>query len=109
LLRGISLVREASPRSLDYVQSFGERMSCRAIADYFSRQGFRSEAFDAFDLGFVTDANYGGARPIKDYEKRMSAEFSRRVAPGVVPIITGFIGKTEGGEITTVGRNGSDY
>jgi aspartate kinase len=109
LLRGISLVREASPRSLDYMQSFGERMSCRAIADYFSRQGMKAEAFDAFDLGFITDANFGAARPIKDYEKLMQSAFTQRVARGVTPIITGFIGKTTAGDITTVGRNGSDY
>src|SRR5215468_153671 len=56
LLRGISLVRELSPRSLDYVSSFGERMSVRVIADFFSRKGLPARAFDIWDLGFTTDA-----------------------------------------------------
>jgi len=68
-----------------------------------------AEAFDAFDLGFITDANHGSARPIKDYEHLMKAEYQKKVQSGVVPVITGFIGKTEAGEITTVGRNGSDF
>jgi aspartate kinase len=109
LLRGISLVREASPRVLDFIQSFGERMSVRAVAYHFTRQGLKAEAYDAFDLGFITDDNFGAARPVQDHEMRMKEAFMKRVPPDVVPIVTGFIGKTLSGEITTVGRNGSDF
>ncbi|MCB9933189.1 MAG: aspartate kinase [Planctomycetes bacterium] len=109
LLRGISLVREASKRSLDYLAGFGERMSVRVIADYFTRNGVKAEAFDAWDLGFITDENFGGARPLPGYEARMQTEFQRRVGSDVLPVITGFVGKTSGGELTTVGRNGSDF
>ena len=109
LLRGISLVQEASPRVMDYVQSFGERMSVRAVAFHFIRQGLKAEAFDAFDLGFVTDDNFGTARPVEDFESRMKKAFEEKVADDVVPIITGFVGKTTTGIITTVGRNGSDF
>lgn len=109
LLRGISLVREASKRSLDYLAGFGERMSVRVIADYFTRNGVKAEAFDAWDLGFITDENFGGARPLPGYEARMLTEFKRRVGSDVLPVITGFVGKTSGGELTTVGRNGSDF
>ena len=109
LLRGISLVRELSPRVLDYVQSFGERMSVRAVAFHFTQKGLPAEAFDAFDLGFITDDNYGVARPVEDFEARMKAAFDAKVKEGVVPIVTGFVGKTTSGTITTVGRNGSDF
>jgi aspartate kinase len=108
LLRGISLVRELSPRSLDYISSFGERMSVRAIADYFRRRGLLAQAFDVYDLGFVTDASFGAARPIAGWEASMRRLVAERVPPGVVPVVTGFVGRTEAGEITTVGRNGSD-
>ena len=57
LLRGIRLVGELSPRSLDYISSFGERMSVRCIADSFTREGVKAQAFDAWDLGFITDAS----------------------------------------------------
>ena len=109
LLRGISLVREASPRVLDYVQSFGERMSARTIAAGFALRGMEARSFDAFDLGFITNDNFGSARPVKGYEALVRQAYQEKVANGVVPIVTGFVGKTQKGEITTVGRNGSDY
>lgn len=108
LLRGISLVRELSPRSLDYVSSFGERMSVRVIADHFTRSGLPAQAFDVWDLGFLTDATFGAARPLPGWEAGMRRLVAERVRAGVVPVVTGFVGKTESGEITTVGRNGSD-
>lgn len=108
LLRGIRLVKELSPRSLDYIASFGERMSARCIADFFTRQGTPAMAFDAWDLGFVTDANFGRARPIAGYEAHMREAVAAKIAAGTVAIVTGFVGMNEAGEITTVGRNGSD-
>jgi aspartate kinase len=107
LLRGISLVKELSPRSLDYVSSFGERMSVRAIADYFTRQGLAARAHDVWDLGFVTDSKFGSARPLEGWEQDCQAAVARLPA-GEVAIVTGFVGKNRDGEITTVGRNGSD-
>jgi len=107
LLRGISLVKELSPRSLDYVSSFGERMSVRCIADFFTRRGFPADAYDVWDLGFVTDSAFGRARPLPGFEERVLSAFAALPA-GRTPIVTGFIGKNEAGEVTTVGRNGSD-
>ncbi len=108
LLRGIRLVGELSPRSLDYISSFGERMSVRCIADSFTREGVKAQAFDAWDLGFITDGNFGRARPVADFPERLRKAFEEKVPDGVVPIITGFVAKNEGGVITTLGRNGSD-
>lgn len=108
LLRGVALVKELSPRSLDYISSFGERMSVRVIADFFARQGLAARAYDVWDLGFVTDSSFGAARPVAGYAADMRARFAELVPAGVVPIVTGFVGKNAQGEITTVGRNGSD-
>lgn len=108
LLRGVELVRELSPRVLDYVSSFGERMSVRVIAHFFSSRGLPAQPFDVWDLGFTTDACFGAARPLPGYEPAMKAAFAAKVPAGVVPIVTGFVGKTEAGDVTTVGRNGSD-
>ncbi len=108
LLRGINLVKELSPRSLDYISSFGERMSVRCIADFFLRAGVRARAYDIWDLGFVTDERFGNARPLPGYEEAMRAAFEKEVPEGTIPVVTGFVGKTRAGEITTVGRNGSD-
>ncbi len=108
LLRGIRLVGELSPRSLDYISSFGERMSVRAIADSFTREGVKAQAFDAWDLGFITDGKFGRARPLPEFPDRLRKAFEDRVPDDVVPIVTGFVAKNERGEITTLGRNGSD-
>lgn len=107
LLRGVSLVKELSPRSLDYVSSFGERMSVRAIADYFTRQGLPARAYDVWDLGFITDCKFGSARPIEGWEQTCR-ELIAKLPKGELAIVTGFVGKNPAGEITTVGRNGSD-
>lgn len=107
LLRGISLVKELSLRSLDYISSFGERMSVRCIADFFTREGLPADAHDVWDLGFVTDSRFGRARPIAGWEENARAKVGA-LPKGRVPIVTGFVGKNASGEITTVGRNGSD-
>jgi aspartate kinase len=108
LLRGIRLVKELSPRSLDYISSFGERMSTRCIADFFARHGLAAQAFDAWELGFVTDSEFGRARPLPGLAERARAALADRGRDGVVALVTGFVGMNEAGEITTVGRNGSD-
>ncbi|KIG16894.1 Aspartokinase [Enhygromyxa salina] len=107
LLRGISLVKELSPRSLDYVSSFGERMSVRVIADFFTRNGLPARAHDVWELGFVTDDAFGRARPLAGWEANCRAAFANLPADEIA-IVTGFVGKNGAGEITTVGRNGSD-
>ena len=107
LLRGISLVKELSPRSLDYVSSFGERMAVRAMADFFHRQGVPARAYDVWDLGFITDDSFGTARPCEGWEQACRQAFAALPADEI-PLVTGFIGKNVAGEITTVGRNGSD-
>jgi aspartate kinase len=107
LLRGIRLVKELSARSLDYISSFGERMSVRVVADLMTRSGLPARAHDVWDLGFITDSNFNRARPLPGYATTMREAFARLPAEEV-PVVTGFIGRNEQGEITTVGRNGSD-
>ncbi len=109
VLRGISLVREVSPRVLDFVQSFGERMSVRTVAHHLNAEGVAARAFDAFDLGFITDATFNHARPVAGYETLIRTAFDESVASDQVAVITGFVGQTTDGQITTVGRNGSDF
>lgn len=108
LFRGISLVRELSPRSLDYVASFGERMAVRCIADYFTRHGLPARAYDAWELGLISDANFGQARPLPGYEVKVRRAIRDELPPQTIPVITGYVAKSENGDITTLGRNGSD-
>ncbi|MBI2550411.1 aspartate kinase [Candidatus Woesearchaeota archaeon] len=108
VLFGISLVRELTARTADYVASFGERMSAKIIAAYARKSGLGAQAFNACDLGMVTDGNFGAAEILPGtYE--MIAAAVKKIPPATIPIVTGFIGKTSDGEITTLGRGGSDY
>ncbi len=105
LVRGIKLVGEATPRSRDLLLSFGERCSARTVAAFFQKEGLPARAFDAGEAGLKTDATFGRARPLPDDGTL------RRTLLGLpeVPIVTGFIGADPHGNITTLGRNGSDY
>jgi aspartate kinase len=106
---GILLLRELSRRSLDLIASFGERLSAHIVAAHLRRIGARAQAVDARDL-IVTDENHGAA--VVDFEAT-TRHTRKRLRPllraGVVPVVTGFIGRTRGGATTTLGRSGSDY
>ncbi len=106
LLRGISMVKELTPRTRDYVLSFGERLSVRTVANRLEHHGLDAEPVDAYDAGMITDDNFGSAEPLPEAEERIRATLDARTR---IPVITGFIGKNRNGDITTLGRNGSDY
>lgn len=108
LLVGISLIKEITPRTKDYLVSFGERLSVRIGAAYFRSLGFDARAFDAWDVGFVSDSNYTSAEVRKDCWPVIQDRISSLVSQGVVPVVTGFIAKDPQGAITTLGRGGSD-
>lgn len=106
VFKGISLLRELTPRTLDYILSFGERFAACLVAAYLRKQGMKAHGLDAFQIGLITDSNFGNARPLPE-----SIPFIRKhlLPYRELPVITGFIGKDKAGEITTLGRDGSDY
>lgn len=106
LARGISLLQELTPRTLDRVASFGERLSARLIAAAFAKAGVPARAVDAFAAGLVTDERFGAAAPLPEADAALRAAFDEIRG---LPVVTGFVGRTRAGEITTLGRNGSDY
>jgi aspartate kinase len=106
LLKGISLVKELTPRTLDYVVSFGERMSTRIIAAFFEKNGLPAEQHDAPDLGLLTTDDFGAAQPLPEADAELKRQITKMPK---VPVITGYIGKNKAGDITTLGRNGSDF
>ena len=108
LLTGISLTRELTGRSKDYLVSFGERMSVRVAAAYFCSKKINAKALDAWDAGFVSDSAFGQAELRKESYIRIASTLRALTAEGVLPVVTGFIAKDEEGNITTLGRGGSD-
>ena len=105
----IAADRTLTAERSDLVASFGERISVRGIAATLRAKGIDAEAHDAFDLGLVTDDHFGGAEPLPESDAVMRARLEAAVGRGVVPVVTGFIGKTRDGRVTTLGRGGSDY
>ncbi|GHS91714.1 aspartokinase [Planctomycetales bacterium] len=107
LLTGINMLGEMSPRTLDAVMSFGERMSCRVVAAVLTKEfGVPAKALTAMELGLRTDGAHGNAQP--DENSYHHVRHRVKNEDGVV-ITTGFIGEGPDGHITTLGRGGSDY
>lgn len=106
---GTALLRELTPRTMDMISSLGERLSAPLVAATLRSLGLQSEAVDATEL-IVTDAFHGGAEPEMAMTRNKSqARLKPLLEKGVVPVVTGFIGASAGGELTTLGRGGSDY
>jgi len=106
LLRGVSLIREFSPRTADLTASFGERLSTRIIAAALTNAGIPAEYCDSREL-IVTDNQFGMANvDFAATNANIRAHFEHKTA---VQCVTGFIGQSTDKLTTTLGRGGSDY
>ena len=109
LCEGTALLRELTPRTLDAVSSLGERLSAPLLAGALVQAGICAQAVDATEL-IVTDSHHGGAEPLRDLTRARSlSRLQPLLQQGIVPVVTGFIGATPEGVLTTLGRGGSDY
>lgn len=94
---------------IDTIISFGEIISSYIIAATLTETGIRAEQVIATKL-IVTDSTFGSAEFIPNKTKTQSRKILIPFAQkGVVPVVTGFIGATVDGLVTTLGRGGSDY
>lgn len=107
LLTGVKMIQELSPKSLDQLVSYGERCSVRIMAARLNQIGVPAQAFDAWDVGVLTDSHFGDAKLLPEHEGAVQRAFDR-IDKGVVAVVTGFIGHNPDGKITTLGRGGSD-
>lgn len=108
MLNGVRLIQELSPKSLDQLVSYGERCSVRIVAARLNQIGVPAQAFDAWDVGILTDSNFGDAHLLPGARDAIRNAFQNRIDPDVVAVVTGFIGHDPNGKITTLGRGGSD-
>ncbi len=106
ILLGVQMVKECSVRSQDLIVSFGERMNNTVCAAYLRSVGIKATYVDTRKL-ILTDDNFGAAR-VNYKESYMRIREHLSSIEGI-PVITGFIGATEDGITTTLGRNGSDF
>jgi aspartate kinase len=110
VLTGICYVGEITPKSRDYVLSFGERLSAPIVWGALRDIKLPTQYFTGKEAGIVTNANFGEASPLMNVTTHHVKE---RLEPllekKVVPVVTGYIAATQDGVVTTLGRGGSDY
>lgn len=106
VLHGVYLVKERTPRTLDYIMSFGERLSAYIISEAMKDRGLNAEFLDARQV-VRTDNHFGHARIDFTITNQLITEYFN--THNSIQVITGFIGSSETGETTTIGRSGSDY
>ncbi|WP_300985006.1 aspartate kinase [Methanospirillum sp.] len=107
-LHAVYHLRELTVRSRDYITSFGERLNAPLISAAFRQRGIPSMVLDGCEAGILTTENHGDAIALPAGEARIRSRLEP-VIEHSVPVITGFMGCTEKGVVTTLGRSGSDY
>ena len=109
LYRSIAVLGEVTARGYDAVASFGETLSTNILAAILRERGVRAQSVNAAKL-IVTDTKFGEAKPLMiETRQQLQERLKPLVGRGVVPIVTGYIGATEEGVTTTLGRGGSDF
>lgn len=106
MFQGLKLLGELTPRSLDAVASFGERMSCKKIAAVLRKRRIPATYVQADEAGLLTTSRFTRASPLPEAYANLRAYLAQVKG---VPVVTGFIGRDVEGNVTTLGRSGSDY
>jgi aspartate kinase len=110
LIDGLVLLGEVTSRSMDYLISFGERLSIKLIAAAINDLSKKSISLTGKEVGIVTDSNFGESKPLIDTTRlRVSKSIDNLFSKKVIPVIGGFAGADQHGHTTTFGRGGSDY
>ena len=110
LVHGLILLGEITPRSYDYLISFGERLSINLVSTALEEMKNKSLPLTGKEAGIITDSNFGESRPLMDATRiRLSKIIQDHISKKTIPVIGGFSGADQHGNITTFGRGGSDY
>ncbi len=96
--------RDPEPREMDLLLSTGELVSCTLLSMAIKSMGHDSVSLTGNQAGIVTDTMYGHARISRVDSDRIKDELEK----GQITVVAGFQGMTEGQDITTLGRGGSD-
>lgn len=110
VLTGVSILGELSPRTRDMIVSYGERLVAPIVSAEIRNRGIAAWDLTGGEAGIVTDSSFGEASPdMKATRRRARRTLLKRLSRGEVPVVTGFVAQAKGGDITTLGRGGSDY
>jgi aspartate kinase len=108
LTRGLAVMGELTPRATDAISAYGERISSIIVTEHFRRSGMNSVHIDARSV-IVTDPRHTQAAPLFTQTNRRLQDTIGILSPDHVVVMGGFIGASEEGVTTTLGRGGSDY
>jgi aspartate kinase len=108
LVKGLAILGELTPRSVDAISSFGERLSSLIVTNYFRHHGIAAAHVDARKV-IVTDHRHTQANPVLEETYARLAACIPQLAEKQVVVMGGFIGATQDGVTTTLGRGGSDF
>ena len=110
LVHGLLLLGEVTPRSFDYLASFGEKLSINLVSFALQQLKKKSVPLSGKQAGIVTDSNFGESRPLMDTTKiRLSKTIQDLFDKNTIPVVGGFSGADQHGNTTTFGRGSSDY
>ena len=108
LVKGLAVLGELTPRSIDAISSYGERLSSYIVTLAFRYFGMAAEHLDSRDV-IITDRRHTQAAPnFPETYARLTKTVPPLAAQSVV-VMGGFIGSTEDGVTSTLGRGGSDF
>jgi aspartate kinase len=108
LVRGLSVMRELTPRATDAISAYGERISSLVVTAHLRRCGMNTAHLDSRNV-IVTDRRHTLAAPIFEQTNRRLRETLVPMLEHSVVVMGGFVAATEDGVTTTLGRGGSDY
>jgi len=108
LVKGLAVLGELTPRSVDAISSYGERLSSRIVALALRNFGMETVHLDSRRV-IVTDHRHTQASPLYPETYARLAQMIPPLLREYVVVMGGFIGATEDGVTTTLGRGGSDY
>ena len=109
LVKGLSALGELTPRIMDGIASYGERLSTAILTQVLENNGMPAQLMDARQC-IITDDNYTRAGILFDFtDAAIVEQLGPVIKAGKIPVFQGFIGRTRNGSTTTIGRGGSDY
>ncbi len=108
-LIGVGYLEEINPKFMDYVISFGEKMSVYVVSGALNDTNIKAVPLTGYEAGIITDSNFSHAKPLPVINETIRKNLMPIIEEDSVPVVAGFIAADIKGTATTLGRGGSDY